>query len=467
MRLWVGLAVLLAAIGLASATVSAQIDTDQRKTGIMFQSGDYDSFKIPGRNGPGSCAEACGRDPRCRAWTYVKPVEQCRLKYEVGVAVRNDCCISGIKEQSKPAGDGRQAFCADYASQAVDANDSNLSQDCRLTGPRWSADYRTHYTWCMRVERREAVAEGELRSAEVLRCQQRASRAKSPLCDHYARMASVMIRAGEAGTCGFAAGKNNRWLDDAAVQRRQCEAAPQRVPETEFAGRQRQLATCFERAGKEEEACVAYADGAVEQYQKAVDAECEFAESRSWNSSKARHYVWCLDASAKDREDASFKRDDEIAECRRQSTLRKACGQYAETAIEQASLNENERCGLRGSVWSKYKDDHIDFCMQEGERAARKEEDKRQSALESCIADNSARNADCERYADNAVKLARVNQDKNCGNRDRDLWSTNSREHYDFCMRAKPAIRQEIQQQRRKAIQSCSLFRGFRIEITF
>jgi hypothetical protein len=34
-------------------------------------------------------------------------------------------------------------------------------------------------------------------------------------------------------------------------------------------------------------------------------------------------------------------------------------------------------------------------------------------------------------------------------------------------MRAKPAIRQEVQQERRKAIQSCSLFRGFRFEIQF
>lgn len=189
--------------------------------------------------------------------------------------------------------------------------------------------------------------------------------------------------------------------------------------------------------------------------------------SRTWNSSKARHYVWCLDASAKAREDEGFKRDDDLAECRRQASLRKACGDYAETAVEQALLNDNERCGLRGATWSKYKDDHVDFCMREGDRVARKEADKRQSALDSCIAGNSAQNDDCERYADAAVKLARVNQDKNCGNRDRALWSTNSREHYDFCMRAKPAIRQELQQQRRKAIQSCSLFRGFRIDIQF
>lgn len=463
MRLWVVLAAMLTAFGLASSPVQAQMDI---QPDVMIQRGDYDSFKIPGSRGPTACAEACLRDPRCKAWTYIRSVEQCRLKHELGVAVENKCCVSGIKE-ARASGESRQTFCADYASQAVSANDANLAQDCRLTGPRWSTDYRTHYAWCLRANRTEVVAETDVRSAELLRCEQRASRAKSPVCDHYAKMASVMIRAGEIGSCGFGTGKNNRWLDDPAAQRRLCEAAPQRVPETEFAARQRLLATCFERAGKEEEACVSYSEQAVEQYQKAVDAQCELAESRKWNSSKARHYVWCLDASDKEREDASFERDDDLAECRRQATLRKACGDYAETAVEQASLNENERCGLKGSTWSKYTDDHVDFCMREGERAARREADKRQDALETCIADNNARNADCERYADNAVRLARVNQDKNCGNRDRLVWSTNSREHYDFCMRAKPAIRQEIQQERRKAIQSCSLFRGFRLEIQF
>lgn len=466
MRFWVLVAAMFALTAIGSETARAQIDKPEQQRGIMLQSGDYDSFKIPGNRGPGACAEACERDPRCRAWTYVRPVEQCRLKFEVGVAVENNCCISGIKERAKST-DSRQAFCADYASRAVSANDANLAQDCRLTGARWSTDYRTHFSWCLRVDREEAAQESELRSAEIVRCEKRADRSSKPLCDHYARMAMLMIAAGEKGNCAFELGKNNRWVNDPAVQSRTCVGAPQRIPATEFEGRQRQLATCFERAGKEEEACTAFADQAVAQYDKAIEAQCAFDESRKWNSSKARHYVWCLDASAKEREDVSFERDDELAECRRVAAQRKACGEYAETAIEQASLNENERCGLRGDAWSKYKDDHVEFCMREGDRAAQRLADDRQGELESCIADNNARNQECESYAERAVRLARVNEDKSCGNRDRRMWSTNSREHYDFCMRAKPAIRQEMQQARRKAIQSCSLFRGFRLEIQF
>jgi hypothetical protein len=465
MRLWWALAAMLSVSSLCNGAAVAQIDSTGRQTGIMLQSGDYDSFKIPGTRGPGACAEACERDPRCRAWTYVRPVEQCRLKHEVGVAVRNNCCISGIKDKAS-AGDSRQQYCADYASQAVSANDANLQQDCRLTGTRWTSEYRTHFSWCLRVDREEASAESEVRSAEILRCTRRAERGSGGLCDHYANMTMIMIAAQKRGECGFDPA-NNRWREDKASHLQACNKAPNRIPVSEFEVRQRQLSTCLERAGREEQACVSFADGAAAQYDKAVAAQCDFAESRKWNSSKSRHYVWCLEASSKEREDLSFERDDEIAECRRQASLRKACGAYAETAIEQASLNENERCGLEGEAWSKYKDDHLEFCMSEGEKAARRRAGERQGELESCIADANARNEECESYASRAVKLARVNEDKSCGNRDRRLWSTNSREHYDFCMRAKPGIRQETQQARRKAIQSCSLFRGFRLEIQF
>ncbi len=180
MRFWVLAAAFLAVSALGGGFAHAQIDKPDQQRGIMLQSGDYDSFKIPGNRGPGACAEACERDPRCKAWTYVRPVEQCRLKFEVGVAVENNCCISGIKERAK--GDSRQAFCADYASQAVSANDANLSQDCRLTGARWSADYRTHFSWCQRVDKDEAAQETELRSAEIVRCQKRAGRSARSRC---------------------------------------------------------------------------------------------------------------------------------------------------------------------------------------------------------------------------------------------------------------------------------------------
>lgn len=51
---------------------------------------------------PGICQAACANDPRCRAWTWVRPGHQgphsrCWLKHGVPVARRSDCCVSGVR----------------------------------------------------------------------------------------------------------------------------------------------------------------------------------------------------------------------------------------------------------------------------------------------------------------------------------------------------------------------------------
>ena len=63
--------------------------------------GDYHSFTMDWGSEL-QCQDACIRDTRCRAWTYVNPGIQgpkgrCWLKSIQPAAVRNDCCISGVK----------------------------------------------------------------------------------------------------------------------------------------------------------------------------------------------------------------------------------------------------------------------------------------------------------------------------------------------------------------------------------
>src|SRR5262245_11621283 len=62
---------------------------------------DYRSFDLPAPR-PESCREACWGEPRCRAFTYVRPGVQgpsarCWLKHTVPPARPNDCCLSGVK----------------------------------------------------------------------------------------------------------------------------------------------------------------------------------------------------------------------------------------------------------------------------------------------------------------------------------------------------------------------------------
>jgi hypothetical protein len=71
---------------------------------------DYQNFWLSG--GPEECQKACARDPRCKAYTYVKPRKRgdrarCWLKYKVPAPVMNNFCISGVKTTPK---DDKVAF---------------------------------------------------------------------------------------------------------------------------------------------------------------------------------------------------------------------------------------------------------------------------------------------------------------------------------------------------------------------
>jgi hypothetical protein len=62
---------------------------------------DYRNFDLPAAR-PQLCQAECGADPKCKAFTYVKPGVQgssarCWLKSGVPAAGRSSCCVSGVK----------------------------------------------------------------------------------------------------------------------------------------------------------------------------------------------------------------------------------------------------------------------------------------------------------------------------------------------------------------------------------
>lgn len=63
--------------------------------------GDYNNFDTTPHADGKLCADACGADNRCRAWTYVRPGyasenPRCYLKDRVTPPRRRPCCISGV-----------------------------------------------------------------------------------------------------------------------------------------------------------------------------------------------------------------------------------------------------------------------------------------------------------------------------------------------------------------------------------
>lgn len=62
---------------------------------------DYKVFDLA-KDDPELCRDACDAEPRCKAFTYVKPglqgpMAKCWLKDPAAAARPEECCVSGIK----------------------------------------------------------------------------------------------------------------------------------------------------------------------------------------------------------------------------------------------------------------------------------------------------------------------------------------------------------------------------------
>jgi hypothetical protein len=84
--------ILLAIAGVANAQLASE--------NIDFPGKDYKSFYMD-KDFWSDCMDACKKDPKCCAWTYVKPGYQgpkgrCYLKYAIPELVYNKCCVSGF-----------------------------------------------------------------------------------------------------------------------------------------------------------------------------------------------------------------------------------------------------------------------------------------------------------------------------------------------------------------------------------
>ena len=81
-------------------TVRGDVEWNVDRMGL-----DYRNFDLP-KADPQLCEEECAADPKCKAWTYVKPNTiqgprpRCWLKYDVPPPRKSDCCVSGVKRQS-------------------------------------------------------------------------------------------------------------------------------------------------------------------------------------------------------------------------------------------------------------------------------------------------------------------------------------------------------------------------------
>ena len=94
---FVGVVLLAGLTWLAAGAVPAAAQEFQSNR----RGSDYKNFWLP-RPDYRLCRNACAREGRCRAWTYVRPGKQgrqakCWLKHGVPRRTADNCCISGVK----------------------------------------------------------------------------------------------------------------------------------------------------------------------------------------------------------------------------------------------------------------------------------------------------------------------------------------------------------------------------------
>jgi len=409
---------------------------EQRDT-ILFL-GDYENF-IVGRNQTWrACRRACGRDPRCKAWTFIKTTRQCRLKYFAGPKFSNSCCISG--KRPKPVQQSRQSFCADYAREALDAQDTNLAERCGYSGPRWHRSHARHYRWCLRADRADVRAETRRRANDLKHCTNLAARLKKARCDHFARLAVEQSRTAERASCDF---DGPLWSTRLSAHKRTCERDPYGVTRDKFDIRERRLTRCFNLGGKVNRTCRQYARQAVRDFEKSVARQCAFKVGARWSDNRRRHYRYCTDASGAERRREANRRARALEQCEARYSSRRVCNAYADKAAAQARQNRTNSCGATGRRWRLAREDHFAFCMSVSQSQRDDAEEARTRRLETCAAQRAKRSV-CKTYSDKALAQVKRAARMGCGFTGR-RWNDDRRSHVRFCMeQSKDARRAEI-----------------------
>ena len=228
---------------------------------------------------------------------------------------------------------GSNANCIAYGQTSVRQQASNIRNRCGFSGPRWHYNEAAHYGWCRLVSGNKRRAEINFRARALRRC---VGRANAP--------------------------QNNGGGNPGAINN----------------------------------ACIAYANGAVNQQRKNLARQCGYRGSR-WQLNFRRHKNWCMNVSRRARIAEVNARSRALRRCGvggnanqgnggQPAVSRKDrfCNRYAYTAVTQNRRNINMVCRYRGSRWQDSFARHKNWCMRVSRRSANLETLARKRALRSC-----------------------------------------------------------------------------------
>ncbi len=285
--------------------------------------GDYQFLTLRVGDDFRVCQRACKDDASCKAWTFIKQrtkkkegisfnlgpdlnidfggkkeiiPPQCRLKHSVGPKHANECCTSGVKRVVQRSRPNKAERCANYAESALDQQDKNLTQRCRLRGTRWQGNYRNHYRWCMDSSRRASVRETQARDDKLRDCRDNRRVRRDRQCDRYASTAMDVLEQAKANNCRT---PNREWDKEHERVYQWCLDNGRSKRRDVLERAQAKLASCIRRGGgARSERCENYAEDALEQVDQAKKNSCR-ASGPTWARDFKTHYKACRTQSGR------------------------------------------------------------------------------------------------------------------------------------------------------------------------
>lgn len=283
---------------------------------------DYSVFSLK-KGERALCRQACEKDGRCQAWTFVKPgargIGECRLKRALAPGFKNGCCVSGYKKYDfRNYGDDRGRKrkverCDEWAKKAVVLNERNIENRCGYRGRAWHSNEDRHFRRCMQLNKNEIAAERRGQKQAINVCETELGYGRKARCDHYARLAVLQNDSRRRGRCG--AGGDLGWNKNYKVHLQHCMKVRKKQVFAAQEARESFLQQCYAFDRARSGPCHEYAELAISHFRKNVHKGCDLHGPR-WHNNYRRHVSACRRMSPKQRAKEAKKRRLTLKTCR-------------------------------------------------------------------------------------------------------------------------------------------------------
>lgn len=207
-----------------------------------------------------------------------------------------------------PARAADHAYCQQYATAAVKAQEENKRLKCGKWGARWHTDYGGHYNWCRGARFDQIRKEAQARQGALSLCRYMFSR-----CMKYAQSATAQQAENAKNRCGYSGAA---WHSDFGKHYWWCFKAKEYEIDREHNRRFAALAECRAKVSGQHP-CIVYARKAVAQQRENLRLGCGYW-GFAWHENEDRHYNWCnglRNFGTAQQED--YKRAAALAKCRK------------------------------------------------------------------------------------------------------------------------------------------------------